>query len=240
MPARPLVKKVRGYMDKHDRYLQLVQQRKAFRFTNGLLNPAQICGGKYDCDHVEPWARWQSNLDAKVLLIGQDFGGSNFFKEYHGDNNPGSQTNLNLMALFQSIGIELGPSNAPNPQAPVFLTNAIVGIVDADGKAGTLSKIDLHPEWIEESALRFIKPLIDLIAPKVIIAMSEVALQCLACIYPKQVHVLTPFRRCVEAEPVCVAGSYIFPVYHCTRGSINRNRNWDLQCGDWARIRNYL
>lgn len=222
-------------MTKQEQYLKLVQARKKFHFSKGLLNPSEILGGKYDCDHVEPFARWHGNLDAEIFLIGQDFGGSRFFMDYHGDNNPNSQTNINLISLFKHIGIELGRSNSPNPDAPVFLTNAIVGIVDADGKAETKEKIE--KQWIEESASEFIRPLLNIVQPRIIIAMSEIALQCLAHIFPYDVQIKKPFYLSVEREPPVYADKkYIFPVYHCTRGSINRNRNWDLQYKDWDRI----
>lgn len=225
-------------MTKKERYLKLVEDRKKFTFSEGLLNPAIILDGKYDCDHVEPWARWQANLDAKIFLIGQDFGGSKFFRDKHGDNDPNSQTNTNLMLLFKHIGIDLGYSNLPNSNASVFLTNAIVGIVDADGKAETEVKIEEHPEWIEESASNFIGPLISIVQPKIIIAMSKVALRCLTHIYPDDILVKRTFnlKKWVIRAPLNIDGKHIFPVYHCTQGSINRNRKWEDQYKDWDRI----
>lgn len=228
-------------MTKQERYLELVQKRKKFKFSEGLLNPAEIYGGMYDCDHVEPWARWQANLDAEVFLIGQDFGGSKFFRDKCGDNDPDSQTNNNLMLLFKQLGIDLGHSNSPNPDASVFLTNAIVGIIAADGKAETKEKI--KGQWLEESAKEFIKPLLDIVQPRIIIAMSEIAFRCLAHIYPYDIQLKKTFtlKNWVEkAPPLYIENKYIFPVYHCTRGSINRNRNWEHQCSDWRKIALYL
>ena len=62
---------------KEKAYLQLVEKRKSFQFEK-LLNPSETEDGRFDCDHVESWARWMGNLNAKIMLIGKDFGGKAF------------------------------------------------------------------------------------------------------------------------------------------------------------------
>ncbi|MFA6101393.1 MAG: uracil-DNA glycosylase family protein [Victivallaceae bacterium] len=228
-------------MTKQEQYLELVQDRKKYKFPKGLLNPSEILGGEYDCDHVEPFARWQGNLDAEIFLIGQDFGGSKFFVENKGDNKPSSYTNKKLMLLFKQIdaGIDLGSSNSPNTSAPVFLTNAIVGIVDADGKAQTKDKI--KEEWIRRSALDFIEPLLSIVQPKIIIAMGKVSFLCLAYIYPEAINIPRTFKLeewVAKEPPICVDKKYIFPVSHCS--PVNRNWKWEQQCKDWGRVAPYF
>jgi hypothetical protein len=57
-------------MTKQEEYKALVQKRKSFKFSEGLTNPADTL---FDVDEIEPWAQWQNNLDAKVLVVGQEF-----------------------------------------------------------------------------------------------------------------------------------------------------------------------
>jgi hypothetical protein len=159
--------------EKQQAYRTLVQKRKAFRFAE-LLNPSEIEGGRYDCDHVELWARWLGNLNAKIMLVGKDFGGKDFYIKFKGGCDPNSVTNLNLIKLFACIGINIGTPSMPDQDVPVFLTNAIIGIVDTARKGGncisSLSK--------RESTSEFLRPLIDIVDPRVIIAMGKEAYEC--------------------------------------------------------------
>ena len=48
--------------------------RKKFKFTD-LKEPSEIENGKYDKeDSIGPWSLWQGNLEAQILVIGQDWG----------------------------------------------------------------------------------------------------------------------------------------------------------------------
>ena len=94
---------------KQDRYADLVKKRKAFSFSEGLLNPSQIESGKYDSpEHIGPWSCWQGSIDAYILVVGQDWGDYNYYVRNRGiddDNNP---TCKNLTQLFLSIGVDIG------------------------------------------------------------------------------------------------------------------------------------
>ena len=59
-------------MDRAAAYQALVAQRKEHRFADGLLNPSEIAGGKFDSDELGPWSRWQGALDAEVVIVGHD------------------------------------------------------------------------------------------------------------------------------------------------------------------------
>ena len=56
-------------------YCELVQMRKEEQMPPGLANPSEIANGRYDCDHLSPWAKWQGSLDAEIVLVGQDWAG---------------------------------------------------------------------------------------------------------------------------------------------------------------------
>jgi hypothetical protein len=214
--------------DKHQAYSSLVQKRKALRFAE-LLNPSEIENGRYDCDHVEPWARWLGNLDAKMMLVGKDF-----FIKFKGGCDPRSATNLNLIKLFTRMDINIGTPLMPDKDAPVLLTNAIVGILDTDKKGGnrisSLSK--------RKSKREFLRPLIDIVDPKVIIAIGREACECISNAF----GVARPrsMRQTLDQGPVELPGlKLLFPVFHC--GGLGlANRPLSKQLEDWGRIACYV
>jgi hypothetical protein len=219
--------------EKQQAYKSLVQKRKSFQFAE-LLNPSEIEGGRYDCDHVELWARWLGNLNSKIMLVGKDFGGKAFFLKYKGGCDPKSVTNLNLIKLFASIGISIGTPSMPEKDAPVFLTNAIFGIIDTDRKGGnrisSLSK--------SESAREFLRPLISIVEPRVIIAMGKEAYECVC--YASRVDHSRSMRLAVENGPVELPNSkLLFPVFHCGGLGV-ANRPLKKQMEDWRRIASHL
>lgn len=222
-------------IEKQRAYRTLVQKRKAFRFAE-LLNPSEIEGGRYDCDHVELWARWLGNLNAKIMLVGKDFGGKKFFIEFKGGCNPKSVTNLNLIKLFACLGINIGTPSMPDQDVPVFMTNAIIGIIDTSSKGGnrisSLSK--------RESTSEFLRPLIDIVDPSIIIAMGKEAYECV-CNAFGVVHARS-MREALEIGPVELPNSkLLFPVFHCGGlGVLPQNRTLNKQIEDWSRIARYL
>lgn len=216
-------------IDKKKEYLKLVQKRKTFQFKE-LLNPSAIDGGQYDCDHVELWAHWQGNLDAKILLVGKDFGGLRFFREFKGRCDPNSITNKNLMILFKQLNINIGKPFSPNKNAPVFFTNSIFGIIDTKDKGGNRISSAMR----QESTTEFLLPLIEIIQPKVIITLGLDAYKSFSdeFIIPKALTL----KKLVNLSPLVLPSSkLLFPVFHC--GGLGlANRSLKQQTDDWIRI----
>ena len=58
-------------LQKKEAYSKLVQKRKEYKFLDSsLTNPSATL---FDTTEIEPWAQWQNNPDAQILLIGQEF-----------------------------------------------------------------------------------------------------------------------------------------------------------------------
>lgn len=218
---------------KETAYLRLVEKRKSFQFEK-LLNPSEIAGGKFDCDHVELWARWMGNLNAKIMLIGKDFGGKDFFLRFEGGCDPKSTTNLHLIRFFSTLGIDIGTPDKPNHSAPVFFTNSVFGIIDSSAKGGNIIPIRTQ----KESALEFLRHLIDIVDPLIIIAMGKEAYKgtCLAL----GLEGFRNLRQAVDSNPTKLTnGRLVFVVYHC--GGLGlANRPLASQESDWRRIKAYL
>ena len=217
-------------MTKEERYLELVQKRKNFKFSSGLINPAEIDGGRCDCDHVEAWAQWMGNLNAKIMLVGKDFGGSGFLIKFRGKCDPCSVTNKNLIQLFRCLGVDIGNPSRPNHEASVFFTNAIFGVINTPNKG----KNPITETMLKESAIEFLGPLIDIVNPKLIIAMGKESYQGLSIALG-----LPRFKSVDEAQrnsPIISRCSrLIFQVYHCSPLGL-ANRSPSKQHDDWQQM----
>jgi len=114
-------------MDKRSTYDALIASRKACKVCHLLENPAQILGGQYDSSQIGPWTLWQGNLDAEIMIVGQDWGDVRYFTTNAGHEAVRNPTNEMLAKLLASIGIRIDP---PSPQddggGSLFLTNAIL------------------------------------------------------------------------------------------------------------------
>jgi hypothetical protein len=94
-------------------YAALVSDRKDCRACSGLVNPACCDGGTLDSDQIEPWSLWQGNLNADLVIVGQDWGDTRYFSDNGGREAPRNPTNEMLRRLLGSIGIDIaGPTAA--------------------------------------------------------------------------------------------------------------------------------
>src|SRR5262245_27360720 len=116
-------------------YDGLVRERKACRACEretengrGLVNPSVCDAGRYDSDHIGPWSRWQGQLDATVMVVGQDWADVGTFERCQGRDDlegPPNPTNTTLLQLLRSAGVDCTPGG-DGGRGPVFLTNAIL------------------------------------------------------------------------------------------------------------------
>ncbi|MBK8965220.1 MAG: hypothetical protein IPM36_00805 [Lewinellaceae bacterium] len=218
-------------MTRAEKYLQLVEFRQRATFPPGLQNPSQIEGGKFDCPQLGPWSLWQGNLDAEMLVIGQDWGDENYFRLNGGRDTDDNLTDQNLRKLLTSIGFDPGPPSSPMEQ-PLFFTNGVLGI-----KSGGMSA-DLKHDWLRHSSLNFTGPLIEIIRPKLIITLGISAYKAIRFIFPYLPY--EPMNNLLKYPPFHLSGSgVLFPMAHCGGlGSVNRNM--EEQSKDWKKIVPYL
>lgn len=153
--------------NKVEAYKDLVASRKACNYCKGLSNPSCSALVKYDSDHIGPWSRWQGNLNSKILVVGQDWGDISYFTKWKGMDQPsGNRTNQNLQELLAIIVIEIGKPREPQNQL-VFFTNLILCI-----KKGDLQS-QVNEEWFLNCSELFLKSLINIINPTIIIALGK-------------------------------------------------------------------
>src|SRR5262245_55122468 len=117
--------------DKAQRLLELVTRRKAVQRA-GYARLADLNGGTYECDYVSPWTKSGRNLDADVMVIGQDWASANMLTKWPDDvaergYDPKLLTNRNLDDLLKRhLGLR---------RADCYLTNLFVLIKRGDASA---------------------------------------------------------------------------------------------------------
>jgi hypothetical protein len=137
-----------------------------------------------------------------------------------------SPRQMKSLSNCRSLTKDLGTPDSPT-LAPVFLTNAISGIIDTQAKGGNR----IRKALLQEHAREFLKPLIDIIEPAIIIAMGKEALIATS----KALGFAAPKRLALLESPFQVGDQLVFAVHHCgAMGLINRT--FALQRSDWKKI----
>jgi hypothetical protein len=200
---------------KQDLYAELVRARKACRLCcPQLTNPSAFEDGRYDSEHIGPWSRWQGNLDAKVLVVGQDWCDTRYFKKHSGWEKRGNRTNTTLVKLLGSIGLSVpSPGTSPTSVPTVFFTNAVLCL-----KEGGLQG-PVRSEWFL-NCRSYLRRQIEIVRPLVVVGLGQRAFESILAAFD-----LTPpaFRAAVQ-DPLGTAippGSRVFAVYHCGSRILN-------------------
>jgi hypothetical protein len=85
---------------------------------------------------------WQGNLNAELVIVGQDWGDTRYFLTNRGREAARNPTNEILVKLLRSIGIEIAaPGAGTSGGGRCFLTNAALRLK----QGGLQAKVD--PEW---------------------------------------------------------------------------------------------
>lgn len=218
-------------MEKITAYKQLVEKRKKHKFSDGLINPSET---PYDIAELDPWAQWQNNLNARILVIGQENCDVKTYNKVEAkvERYVGKYeypSNENLKEFLCILGYDIGHPTSPKKQ-PIFLTNAVMGL-----KTGTMSS-NFQSKWLAESRDEFLKPLIDIIQPEIIIAVGAEATKTLGVIYNFKVEAQ---KNMVEKPPIERGNTKIFPVFHTGRLS-SSTRPKAQQKEDWQKIKSHL
>lgn len=231
-----------------------------------LLKKVNECGKTEKCDKLSPceecqqinmWSYWQggiNHLNAKILLVGQDWGDVKDAKEiikrfnFEKDNYPENycvfvdenesilKTDPNLIKLFDSIGYDIRLD-----QKDLFFTNLVLCYRE-NGYSG-----DFRQSWATNCGT-YLKELVDIIKPKVILCLGrgtyEGVMKALGGKAEKG-----SYNEIIDEHTPSEAGGYkVFPLAHCgSMGTANRNKDKDkhkdklhYQKEDWKAIQKYL
>lgn len=199
----------------------------------GLRNPADVQGGQLDAKEVGPWTRWNGDLNAPILVVGQEWGDVSSFERQGGLDNAKSKTNEVLVDLLSSVGVVV--QSAPNggSNTGVFLTNAALCLKGG----GAQAKVDR--QWFKNCARPFLREQITLVQPRVVVTLGEQAYLGVRHAFdlPK-----VSFRRAVRRqEPIpLINDTQLIPVYHCSKRVLNKARLLPQQLQDWRLVKAVL
>ena len=124
----------------------------------------EVCDCLPDCEFVSPWTKSACNLDADLMIVGQDWVSEPFLRE-HSDvlrqlgYDPKLPTNKNLQDLLRDqFGLSL---------SEVYATNVFIYVKSGDMSA-SLSMHDLT-----DCAERFLLPQIEIVRPQMAICLGQ-------------------------------------------------------------------
>jgi hypothetical protein len=107
----------------------------------------------------------------EVVVVGQDFSDETYFEQQLGRENLLSHTNILLKSRLNELGSALDFGDK-GKQHRLFFTNAVLCLKTKEaGMQGPVSKN--HSATCSE---KFLKPLLEILKPRIIIALGEVAL----------------------------------------------------------------
>jgi DNA polymerase len=219
---------------KQHAHAALVATRKACRACGELENPSVTAGGSLDGDRVGPYSRWQGNLDAELMIVAQDFADRETFVQVGGWPGERVGTNLTLVELIKSAGIDIRPPRRGESEDRLFFTHAVLCLKD-----GGMQK-SVPTKCYRECGRRFLRPTIELVAPRAVAALGTGAVDAVLSAFG--------FRRkgalidLIESGRTFAlpCGTTVFPLCHPSRTVLNTQRSLEQQQADWARIGAWL
>lgn len=209
-------------------YRQLVSERKVCAACVGLRNPSSVDGGIFDSAEIGPWTNWQGKLDATLMVVGQDYSDVEYFRRQRGTEDPRNPTNINLIELLKSVGVDVGPPRRGVGRDEAFFTNAILCLKTG----GMQGKVD--PAWFRECGQRFLRRQIDLVRPRVVVGLGERAHNAVLTAFglpPQSIR-----SAVVDPGIKLSATTTAIGVYHCGARVVNISRPLKQQIEDWKRI----
>jgi hypothetical protein len=164
-----------------------------------------------------------------LLIVGQDFSDIDYFDRHHGADVAKNPTNEKLRELLTSCTV-LQPTLPPvhDPNTPIYLTNAILCLKNPPMNSPILNS------WVTNCTKLHLQPLIEKLAPPVIVAMGAKAWHAVRVASDLD-SAPAALKDAVGKEWVDKDYRRIFPVGHCGRLGL-RNRPAFLQEQDWMRI----
>lgn len=221
-------------MNKLQNYNQLIADfSKETDLGTGLVNPFQLIKSNPNNSNIKsyfqisPLSVWQHDLDAKILVLGQDWGPESEFL-IRGKDDDDNGFVKRIEELFSSIGINIGLPSKPQ-EADLFFANVVLGLRKGENYSGKTNS-----DWIQPSK-KYIVALIEIIEPEIIICLGNEAGKSFAKMNGLKFDSLTSM---VKNSPFLVDGKKIFFVYHPSSRAVNRTLNQQIE--DWQKIRKAL
>ncbi len=181
-----------------------------------LTNPAENGFCQYDTNQIGPWANWQGDLEAKITVIGQDWGDTRYYTENHGREKPRNKTNDHLIELFKVLDMDIGnPPYADDRGGvigqPLYFMNTIQCL-----KEGGMSS-EVKQEWVNNCEEIFRKTVELVYSPDLIALGINPARQVIKCFHKggsKKDELLKKDLIELIEHPIEIGGRTLHVVYH--------------------------
>jgi len=218
---------------KPKQYEALVAKRKKCQLCVGLSNPAYGRLRRFDSAEIGPWSRLHGDLDAELMVVGQDWGDVGYYVRNQGLDDLNNRTMRNLEKILQHIGMNVSITSYSGGGSGLFLTNAILCL-----KSGGL-QATIDQTWVNNCRNAFLRQQVEIVRPRVVVALGAVAFHAvLRAFGQRKVQLRDAIADRVGTE--ILDGVRLFAAYHCGAGTINRNRNLRQQFKDWERVKTAL
>ena len=220
--------------DKARWYADLVAERKACHKCKhiGLTNPSEVEKGAYDTQAIGPWTAWRGNLNAHIMVIGQDWGDRTYFRANRGRDNPNNPTNTILTELIEEALCQVRPLSRRAGLRAVYLTNAVLCL-----KKGNMQTKVLD-EWFA-NCRDFLVQQVRMVNPRVVVTLGQKALD--ATLQGFGIAPLPLSQAVTVTDGILLSGGCkVFAMYHCGARVLNTHRSEEAQIADWHRLGAYL
>lgn len=163
------------------------------------------------------------------MIVGQDWGDVRYYLKHQGKDKPDNPTMQNLELLLRHIGLNVSVTSYSDKNKGLFLTNAILCL-----KQGGL-QATVKRDWFTNCQSRFLRPQIEIVRPKIVVALGERAYHAILEAFGSEKIRLKD--AIMDSDGIAILKhTRLFAAYHCGRGTINRNRSLARQKKDWERI----
>jgi len=220
-------------------YAKLVAERKACFDCAKLTNPSKY--PDLDSNEIGPYSRWQGNLDAEILIVGQDSSDIETYLNFGGDW-PGEsvQTNLALVQLVRAAGINIAPPRRGYADDRLFFTNAVLCLKPANPEKKRSMRGKISPDYFRNCGARFLRPTIELVCPRAVATLGEPALK--ATLSAFGLRASGGFLALVDSGRTfdLSCGARLFPMCHPNPTVLNTHRLWHQQEADWKHLGRWL
>lgn len=230
-------------IDKKQQYEELIHDVRDFYYSKEKPDRDVYLEWCEDCREINLWSYWQGSLNARIMVVGQDWGcpkgavvmnniqtiNDGAEKEYHVD--PESLTDKNLCTLLASIGF---PAETRNPD--LFFTNFALGYRNKGLTGG------FKGSWLRECE-PFFKRLVEIVDPEIIICLGQNTFKAVIRSLGEKTRI-RGYNSFIESKdnPIRCGDHLVFAEAHCGYfGTINRAKGnvkdgMALQLEDWKRI----
>lgn len=216
-----------GKNDKKRQYCKLVLDQitcpsRCAGLTNAIDIETEHSDDLDELSEIGAWSRWQGNLDARIMIVAQDWGSKKTYIDQGGRDkiSKRSVTNGNIIELMRSIDEELDDPEVLDQPNLHFFTNACLCYrVDNKEQGGAKT------EWFS-NCRKFLMKQIEIVQPRVVIALGKVPFDNIMKAFKPDFQ-YESYQKIVDDHthiPIMMDKTYVVPVFHCGAFGVNKNR----------------